>query len=90
MRVMLNPVTDVGILGSDFEVSGPIHGHEDGSADASSEDIAEWIVIRVAALEGIIASRRAADRAKNHRALPYLEPLREIREHRSVRTGAGG
>ena len=31
-------------------------------------------------VDDIIESKRAANRAKDHRALPYLESLREIRQ----------
>jgi hypothetical protein len=83
MPVMLNLVTDFGILNLTFEPSGPFHGYADWSGDASSEEIAEGLVVRVASLDAIIDSKLAADRAKDHRALPYLESLREIRRSTS-------
>ncbi len=83
MPVMLNLVTDFGILDLTFEPSGPLHGYADWSADASSEEIAEGLVVRVASLDAIIDSKHAANRAKDHRALPYLESLREIRRSTS-------
>lgn len=79
MPFMLNLVTDFGILDLTFEPSGPLHGYADWSADASSEEIAEGLVVRVASLDAIIDSKRVADRAKDRRSLPYLEALREIR-----------
>ena len=36
------------------------------------------LVIRVASLDDIIASKRAANREKDLRALPYLESLRDV------------
>jgi hypothetical protein len=83
MPVMLNLVTDFGILDLTFEPSGPLHGYADWSADASSEEIADGLVVRVASLDAIIDSKCDADRAKGHRALPYLESLREIRRANS-------
>jgi len=83
MPFMLNLVTDFGILDLTFEPSGPLHGYADWSADASSEEIAEGLVVRVASLDAIIDSKRVADRAKDHRSLPYLESLREIRRSNS-------
>lgn len=83
MPFMLNLVTDFGILDLAFEPSGPRHGYADWSADASSEEIAEGLVVQVASLDAVIESKQAADRAKDHRALPYLESLREIRRSNS-------
>ena len=80
MPLMLNLVTDFGIVDLTFEPAGPNRGYADWNADASSEEIAAGLVVRVAALDDIIESKRAANRAKDHRALPYLESLREIRD----------
>jgi hypothetical protein len=78
MPFMLNLVTDFGIVDLTFEPSGPTRGFADWNADASSEVIADGLVIRVASLDDIIESKRAADREKDRRALPYLESLRDI------------
>jgi len=75
---MLNLVTDFGIVDLTFEPSGPTRGFADWNADASSEVIADGLAIRVASLDDIIESKRAADREKDRRALPYLESLRDI------------
>lgn len=80
MPLMLNLVTDFGIVDLTFEPAGPNRGYADWNADASTEEIAAGLVVRVAALDDIIESKRAANRAKDHRALPYLESLREIRQ----------
>ena len=40
-------------------------------------DIAEGLELHTAALDDVIASKRAANRPKDRRALPYLESLRE-------------
>lgn len=79
MPVMVNLVTDFGIVDVAFDPAGPLRGYEEWNDDASSEEIATGLVIRVAALDDIIESKRAANRAKDHRSLPYLESLREIR-----------
>ena len=79
MPVMLNLTTDFGIVDLTFEPAGPANGYAEWNADASSEEIAEGLTVRVAALDNIIESKRAANRAKDLHALPYLESLREIR-----------
>jgi len=79
MPVLLNLVTDFGILDLTFEPSGPLHDYAEWSIGASSEEIAAGLAVRVASLDAIIESKRAANRAKDHSALPYLESLREIR-----------
>ena len=80
MPFMLNLVTDFGIVDLTFEPSGPLHGFSEWNADATSEEVADGLVIRVASLDDIIASKRAADRDKDRRALPYLESLRDVRQ----------
>lgn len=79
MPIMLSLVTDFGVVDLTFEPAGPVHGYAEWNADASSEEIAAELIIRVAALDDIIESKRAANRAKDQRALPYLESLRELR-----------
>lgn len=44
---------------------------------ASDVEIAEGLRVRIAALDDVIASKRAAGRAKDLAALPYLESLRD-------------
>ena len=82
MPFMLNLVTDFGIVGLTFDPSGPTRGFAGWNADASTEVIADGLSIRVASLDDIIASKRAADREKDRRALPYLESLRDILKSR--------
>lgn len=77
---MLTLITDFGIVDLTFNPADPTHGFTDWNADATSEEIAAGIVIRVAALDDIIESKRAANRVKDQRALPYLESLREVRQ----------
>lgn len=78
MPFMLNLVTDFGIVDLTFTPSGPTQGFAEWNRDASSELVAEGLTVRVASLDDIIASKRAADREKDRRALPYLESLRDI------------
>lgn len=80
MPFMLNLVTDFGIVDLTFDPSGPLSGFQDWNQDASSEEVADGLIIRVASLNDIIASKRAANREKDHRALPYLESLRDTLE----------
>lgn len=77
MPFMLNLVTDFGIVNLTFEPSGPLGGFHDWNRDASSQEVAVGLIIRVASLDDIIASKRAANREKDLRALPYLESLRD-------------
>ena len=77
MPHMLNLVTDFGILDLAFAPAGPRKGYEEWSAGASSIEIAERLVVRVASLDDIIDSKTAANRPKDLRALPYLESLRD-------------
>ena len=78
MPFMLNLVTEFGFVDLTFDPSGPTRGFAEWNADASSEVVADGLVIRVTSLDDIIASKRAADREKDRRALPYLESLRDI------------
>ena len=82
MPVMLNLVTDLGILDLTFRPAGPLDGFTEWSEHASSEEIAHRLVVRVASLDDIIESKRSANRPKDLRAIPYLESLRDIREGR--------
>lgn len=75
MPFMLNLTTTHGDLDLTFEPSGPRQGFSEWNADADDVEIAEGLVVRVAALPAIIDSKRAAGRPKDERALPYLESL---------------
>lgn len=80
MPIMLNLVTDLGIMDLTFQPAGPLDGFPDWSAHASTEEIADRLIVRVAALDDIIESKRSANRPKDVRAIPYLESLREVRD----------
>lgn len=75
MPVMLNLVTAFGDLDLTYEPSGPRGDFVQWNEEASDMTIGDEIAIRVASLEAVIDSKRAADRPKDHRALPYLESL---------------
>ena len=77
MPLMLNLVTDHGDVDLTFTPSGPLDGFDDWNAGAVRVEIADDVQISIAALDDIIDSKRAADRAKDRTALPYLEALRE-------------
>lgn len=77
MPFMLNLTTDHGDLDLTFEPAGPRHGFPDWDRDATDVEIDTGLVVRVASLDAVIDSKRAAGRPKDEGALPYLESLRE-------------
>jgi len=80
MPHILNLVTDFGVLDLTFSPAGPKADYQQWEEHASSEEISYGLVIRVASLDDIIESKRAANRDKDLRALPYLESLRDVRD----------
>ncbi len=82
MPIMLNLVTDLGDVDLTFSPSGGLGGFVEWSAQAIVVEIADGLSVRIASLDDIIDSKRAANRAKDQMALPYLESLRdELRDH---------
>jgi hypothetical protein len=77
LPLMVNLTTRHGDLDVAFEPAGPRHGYGEWDAEASDVEIAEGLTIRVASLDAVIDSKRAAGRPKDERALPHLESLRE-------------
>ena len=77
MPLMLNLVTKFGDLDLTFAPAGKLADYEAWRARARRARLREGLVVEVAALDDIIASKIAADRPKDHRALPYLESLRD-------------
>jgi hypothetical protein len=77
MPLLLNLVTDLGEMDLAFSPSGPLDGYDGWNVHAVVLSIAPGINVRVASLEDIIASKRAANRPKDQQSLPYLESLRE-------------
>jgi len=57
--------------------SGDLGGSERWDAHAIVVEISEGVSVHIAALDDIIESKRAANRLKDQRALPYLESLRD-------------
>jgi hypothetical protein len=75
MPLMLNLVTDSGDLDLTFEPAGPRVGFAGWDADALDMALGSGVEIRVASLQSVVDSKRAANREKDLRALPYLESL---------------
>lgn len=75
MPHILNLVTDFGVLDLTFSPAGPQTDYRQWEEHASSEEIADGLVIRVASLDDLIESTRDKDLW----ALPYLESLRDVR-----------
>ena len=55
-------------------------GYDDLIDDAIAVDLGDGVMTRIASLDDVIASKRAAARAKDLAALPYLEALRQEAE----------
>ena len=81
MPNMLNLVTDLGEMDLTFTPAGPRNGFAEWREHAAEQEIGEGLVVCVAALDDIIASKRDANRAKDLMALPYLESLRDQLDH---------
>ena len=77
MPNMLNLVTDYGDVDLVFNPAGQLSNFEHWSQRAESAQLEPGLVVAVAALDDIIASKSAANRLKDQRALPYLESLRD-------------
>jgi hypothetical protein len=77
LQVMLNLATDLGDVDLTFAPSGGLGGFVEWDAHALTVQIADGVAVRVAALDDIIESKRAANRPKDQAALPYLESLRD-------------
>lgn len=77
MPNMLHLVTDYGDIDLVFDPAGQLSDFEQWSRRAESAELEPGLTVAVAALDDIIASKSAANRLKDQRALPYLESLRD-------------
>ena len=85
MPNMLNLVTDMGELDLVFNPAGSLKSYDQWNERAEFAELEPGLVIAVASLDDIIASKTAANRIKDQRSLPYLESLRdEIRRNDNV------
>lgn len=77
MPFMLNLVTDFGEMDLTFSPSGGLGGFQEWNEHAIVVDVSNGVSVHVASLGDVIDSKRAANRPKDHMALPYLESLRD-------------
>lgn len=75
MPMTLNLTTDAGDIDLALTPAGFAGGYDALAPRAIEIDFGGGAVVLVAALDDIIASKRAADRPKDRAALPYLEAL---------------
>ena len=81
---ILNLVTDLGDIDLVIAPAGFPRGYDDLVGQAMVIDLGDGLVTHIAALEDVITSRRAAGRAKDLAALPYLDAL--VRDLNAKRT----
>lgn len=77
MPHMLNLVTRYGDVDLVFTPAGALKNYEQWLERSRKAQLREGLVVAVANLDDIIASKTAANRPKDQRALPYLESLRD-------------
>ena len=76
-QLMLNLTTDVGDVDLTLAPAGFPAGYDDLVARSVAIDVGDGVATRIAALDDVIASKRAAGRNKDIAALPYLDALAE-------------
>lgn len=79
MPHMLNLVTQYGDVDLVLTPAGPLQTYEQWLVRARRARLRDGLVVAVADLDDIIASKVAANRPKDQGALPYLESLRDER-----------
>ncbi len=77
MPHMLNLTTRFGDMDLVFTPAGSLKVYEQWLERSRPAQLREGLIVAVASLDDIIASKVAANRPKDHRSLPYLESLRE-------------
>lgn len=77
MPHMLNLVTRLGDIDLVFTPAGDLKVYGQWLERSRRAQLRDGLVVAVASLDDIIASKVAANRPKDQRALPYLESLRE-------------
>jgi hypothetical protein len=82
MPKFLNLITDYGALDIAFRPEGMNSHFEEWLEDSLEYELAEGLVVRVASLEDIIESKKAANRPKDQMAMPYLLSLLQRRNER--------
>ena len=74
---MLNLTTRFGDMDLVFTPAGALEGYEQWLEHSRPAQLREGVIVAVANLDDIIASKVAANRPKDLRSLPYLESLRD-------------
>ena len=74
---ILNLVTRFGDLDLTFKPAGPLSDYEGWRQRSRATEVRDGLVIDVASLDDVIASKRAANRPKDASAVPMLEALRD-------------
>jgi hypothetical protein len=77
MPHMLNLVTRFGDVDLVFTPAGALKNYEQWLERSRKAKLREGLLVAVADLDDIIASKTAANRPKDQRSLPYLESLRD-------------
>ena len=77
MPHMLNLVTRFGDIDLVFTPAGTLKNYDQWLERSRRAQLREGLVVAVADLDDIIASKSAANRPKGQRSLPYLESLRD-------------
>jgi hypothetical protein len=77
MPHILNLVTRFGDVDLVFTPAGEVQGYEQWLQRSRRAQLRKGVIVAVAHLDDVIASKVAANRPKDQRSLPYLESLRD-------------